>query len=90
MSVGSNPTGAIMKVTYDSGDVLIRMTADQLITLRYALHEGNMKLQMDAIHLTSMKAPNAKDAKATAKKAKAVNEALEAANQAWVHRNTPE
>ncbi len=33
-----------MKVTYDSGDVLIRMTADQLITLRYALHEGAWRI----------------------------------------------
>jgi hypothetical protein len=79
-----------MTVDIKNGVVTITMTAEELGSLRYTLAEGADKLEGTARFLESMKTEHAQSAGRTAKDARAVNEALEAAVQKYCRTPTTE
>lgn len=75
-----------MTVTIVNGVATLTMTPEELGILRYTLGIGTEKLESDARFMKAMKSPTARYAQETAQSAKAVNEAVEAATQAYCHK----
>lgn len=78
-----------MRVILNGKDTTIILTADQLGTLRYALHIAEDKLASDARYHASMKSVCAHSSKQTARAVTALDNALEKATQKACRVKTP-
>jgi hypothetical protein len=78
-----------MEITYDSGDFLVRLSADQMLSLRYALGVGVERLGSDARFFAhppkGLEVPegHARTAQGTYERAKAVSDGIEALVRGW-------
>ena len=73
-----------MDVTVHGNIATVRMSMDDLMTLRYALNEGAEKLDQIASYRRRINPTSANSITETAERAKVVNVALETAVQDWV------
>ena len=73
-----------MEITYQGGDFVLRISADQMLALRYALGQGVDRLQSDALFFAhpprhiEVPPEHARSAKETYERGQAVRDEIEA------------
>ncbi len=75
-----------MKVEITDDGPVVTMTSEELNIIRFALHEGVMKLQSAAAYHRQVRSQEATSATTTAASAKAASDALEEAIQVTLRK----